>query len=61
MTKKMSQASDTAAGRHKSNPKKGEKFRCDICGMELQVTTDCRCKDPDMVHLECCGRQLSKA
>src|SRR5262249_33430854 len=61
MTEKMSEANAQKMDRSKTNPKKGEKFRCDTCGMELEVTSDCRCHDPDMVHFECCGRQLSKS
>ena len=47
MTQKMSEASDqSATNRAKSDPKKGDKFRCGTCGMELQITADCCCKDP---------------
>jgi len=58
MTQKMSEASDQSAASH---PKKGEKFRCVTCGMELQITADCRCKGPESAHFQCCGKQLSKA
>jgi hypothetical protein len=54
MTDKMGQASETAA------PKKGEHFRCEKCGMEIQVTTDCGCQDSSMVHFQCCGQDLQK-
>jgi hypothetical protein len=62
MTDKMSQASgqvmiDEGVG----SPKKGERYRCGKCGMEIQVTTDCRCEDTSMVHFHCCGQELSKA
>jgi hypothetical protein len=61
MTQKMSEASDRGTrDSSRNNPKKGEKFRCNTCGMELEITSDCRCKDPDMVHFECCGRQLAR-
>jgi len=41
-------------------PKKGDKFRCSSCGMELQLTTDCGCKDQAHVHFHCCGKELEK-
>ena len=43
-----------------STPKKGERYKCSQCGMEIEVTTDCGCQEPDHVHLECCGRELEK-
>jgi hypothetical protein len=43
-----------------STPKKGETFRCEKCGMEIQVTADCKCKDAEHVHFECCGQPLTK-
>ncbi len=61
MTKKMSEAAgkvqvDEGVG----SPKKGERFRCQQCGMEVQVTVDCRCDQPNMVHFHCCGQELQK-
>jgi hypothetical protein len=61
MTEKMSQAShkppiDEGVG----SPKKGERFRCQTCGMEVQVTADCNCKEPGMVHFHCCNQELQK-
>ena len=41
-------------------PKKGERFRCDKCGMEIQVTADCPCKDGDHVQFRCCDRHMTK-
>jgi hypothetical protein len=41
-------------------PKKGEVFRCEKCGMEMKVTADCHCQEPNHVHLECCGQELTK-
>jgi len=41
-------------------PKKGDRFRCTSCGMEIQVTADCGCPDADHVHFQCCGRELQK-
>lgn len=57
MTDKMSEASgkvDEGVG----SPKKGERFRCEKCGMEVQVTVDCGCNQPNMVHFHCCGQEL---
>jgi hypothetical protein len=58
MTAKMSEASATP---RTSPPKKGERFRCASCGMEIQVTTACKCSEPEHVRFECCGMELVKA
>ena len=42
-------------------PHAGEKFRCETCGMELQVTADCKCQEEGMVHFHCCGHELVHA
>jgi hypothetical protein len=42
-------------------PKEGETYRCERCGMVLEVTADCHCAKPEQVHLECCGQELVKA
>jgi hypothetical protein len=61
MTDRMSQAGgQTTLQRGEGNPKTGERFRCLTCGMEMQVTADCHCEDPGMVHFHCCGKQLQK-
>ena len=41
-------------------PKRGDTFRCEQCGMELEVTVDCECDDPEMVRLECCAQPLTR-
>ncbi|HEY1375617.1 MAG TPA: hypothetical protein VGF55_02425 [Gemmataceae bacterium] len=41
-------------------PKKGDRFRCRTCGMEIQVTADCRCSEPDHVRFHCCDADLDK-
>ena len=61
MTDKMSKSSgkvavDTGVG----SPKKGERYRCEKCGMEVQVTADCHCQERDHVHFHCCGQELQK-
>lgn len=66
MTEKMSEAGSGAVPTKErdsgiGNPKKGERFRCRVCGMEVQVTADCRCEDPAMVHFQCCGQELHRA
>ena len=38
-------------------PKKGDRFHCDACGMEVSVTADCTCHD-NHAHLECCGQEM---
>jgi len=43
------------------SPRKGERYRCVTCGMEVQVTADCHCEDPNMVHFHCCGKELRRA
>jgi len=61
---KMSEAgSGTAPAKGNAGagaPKKGDRYRCGKCGMEVQVTADCRCSDPAHVHFHCCGQQLQK-
>jgi hypothetical protein len=42
-------------------PKKGDRFRCASCGMEIQVTTQCGCKEEDHVHFHCCNKEMTKA
>jgi len=44
----------------KATPKKGERFRCQNCGMEVMVTAECGCKDANHVHFHCCGQELQK-
>lgn len=60
MTDKMSKASGKGPDVGLGGPKKGERFRCEKCGMEVQITADCHCDQPDMVHFQCCGQELQK-
>lgn len=63
MTKKMSQAGSgqpLMADPGLDSPKKGDHFRCKSCGMELEVTTACGCKEPGHVHFHCCGQEMQK-
>lgn len=41
-------------------PKKGEKFHCEVCGMGIQVTSDCHCTAGKHVQFECCSRPMVK-
>ena len=58
---KISAAGGTATDPGLGSPKKGERYRCATCGTEVQVTADCHCEDPNMVHFHCCGKELQKA
>jgi len=63
MTDKMSEASAGSTAtldRGVGLPRKGDHFRCQKCGMEIQVTTECHCPDPDRVHFHCCGQELER-
>lgn len=42
-------------------PSKGDFFRCNECGMGIQVTTECRCDNPEHVRFQCCGKEMEKA
>ena len=41
-----------------SPPKKGDQFQCTACGMAIQVTKDCKCKEDEHVHFHCCGKEM---
>lgn len=43
-----------------TGPQAGEKFRCEGCGMEIEVTKNCHCEEGEHVRFECCGKQMSK-
>ncbi len=62
LTDKMSEAGTgkVAVDEGVGAPKKGERFRCEKCGMEVQVTADCRCKGSEHAHFHCCGQELRK-
>ena len=44
-----------------SNPKMGETYACDKCGMTLEVLVACKCSDDCKPKLECCGQALTRA
>ncbi len=54
-------AGRTMSGNETHTPKVGEHFRCQQCGMEVEVTTGCKCSDPDHVSFECCGKKMQRA
>ena len=59
----MSTTTSTTAGQGHAGlapPKAGDRFRCDGCGMALQVTADCKSKGDEHVHFHCCGREMTK-
>jgi G:T-mismatch repair DNA endonuclease (very short patch repair protein) len=39
------------------NPVTGDMFRCEKCGFEVQVVTECKCQD-SCVDLNCCGQVM---
>ncbi len=53
-------ATVVAIGEINSASEEGRGFRCEKCGMEIQVTSDCRCQGDDHVHFHCCGQELVK-
>jgi hypothetical protein len=49
----MANAAQTA-----TSPRKGDTYRCDKCGMEIKLTSDCGGSGaPDF---RCCGQSLKK-
>lgn len=43
-------------------PKKGDKFRCEKCGMALEITKDCPCDEKEgHVHFHCCDQEMVKS
>jgi len=60
MTENMSRASAGQAVMERgTHPKKGDRFRCSSCGMEIQVTADCKAQD-EHAHFQCCGMEMTK-
>jgi len=65
VAKKMSEASAEKMPQTKGKtnpahtPHKGDRYRCERCGMEITVTADCKCNSPDHVHLECCAHEMT--
>ena len=44
--------------------KEGDVYKCESCGLELQVTKTCSCgsgdEDTCSVPLQCCGKDMTK-
>jgi hypothetical protein len=58
---KMSKSNPSSTAHKTSVPKKGEKYRCNQCGMEIQITGECGCKNPAHAHFQCCNQEMAKA
>jgi len=47
-----------------SDMKEGDRFVCESCGLELQVTKPCTCSSDKegscSVPLQCCGKEMRK-
>ncbi len=57
----MQASNPHSAHQHSSGtPKQGDKFRCEKCGMALEVTADCKCSGDDHAHFHCCGEEMKK-
>ncbi len=41
-------------------PRAGDTLKCQQCGMQLEVTTECKCEQGSP-RLECCGKPLTQA
>jgi hypothetical protein len=41
------------------HPRRGDHYRCDTCGMQIEVKSDCGCHD-EAEHFRCCGRPMNK-
>jgi hypothetical protein len=57
----MAATAQPAEDRGVGHPRQGERFRCSRCGMELEVTKDCGCSDPNGVHFHCCNQEMDRA
>jgi hypothetical protein len=55
----MTQQQATQSAATKDLPQAGETYRCDTCGMELEITQNCQCKEGTPL-LACCGEQMTK-
>lgn len=57
---RSAQAADSAGEASSlETPKQGDTYRCNGCGMELEITEDCNCTHPEAVHFQCCGAEMS--
>ena len=61
MTQKMAEAGSgqpELRGQTMPPPHQGDRFRCDVCGMEITVTSACQCQE-DHSHFHCCGQLMA--
>ena len=58
--KQSDKGNPTAMQGDRSRPQKGEHYRCETCGMEVQVNKECHCSEPTKVHFQCCGKELQR-
>jgi hypothetical protein len=42
-----------------AKPKKGDRYRCNECSLEIQVSNDCDCKG-DCTSFNCCGQPMQR-
>jgi hypothetical protein len=40
-------------------PKQGERYRCEKCGMEVEVMAECACHE-QTEHFRCCGEPMHR-
>lgn len=61
MTQGMSRAGAgrPAMEKEPNFPRQGERYRCDPCGMEVEVMAECACHE-QAEHFRCCGRPMHK-
>ena len=43
-----------------ASPKSGDTFRCEACGMELEITQDCNCQNGQHASFRCCGQEMTR-
>ena len=55
MTEKLDKSAAAVKETRATVPKNGDHFRCEKCGMQIEITIACKCEDPDHVHFQCCG------
>lgn len=49
---------ETSSSTKVGSPQVGDQFECGKCGMQIEITKDCRCEDPEHVRFECCGQAM---
>ncbi len=58
-SEQMTQGMSKASAGQDGHPHRGDHFRCDKCGMQVEVKTDCGCHDNPQ-HFFCCGQPMNK-